>query len=269
MPVSTFEAFGDGWDCFTYLANDEWVFQFPRSPGASRTLRMQITLLPEVASEVSSAVPVPEFVSEDPLCIGYRRIEGVPISAAPEGIWPERLGRFIYDLHLMPPEYVGMRPRTPADVREEIAAAMERYRSHVAPLLDANELAGFEGVVAGYLDDDVNFRFSTCLTHGDIVGDHVLVGPAGDLAGVIDWGDASVGDPAWDFAWLLHAMPDEGDRALGAYGGPPDERFLARARFGFAMMPCSDVGYGMETDQPSFVDRGLAALRERLAGSGG
>lgn len=49
---------------------------------------------------------------------------------------------------------------------------------------------------------------------------------------MIDWGDTEVGDPAFDLAWILHAMPAEGERVLGAYGGPPDDRFLERGLVG-------------------------------------
>jgi hypothetical protein len=92
----------------------------------------------------------------------------------------------------------------------------------------------------------------------------VLVTASGDLAGVIDRGDAAVGDPVSDLAWIVHAMPNEGERVLGAYGGPPDDRFLARARFSFMPMPWHEVKYGSKTDQPAFVESGIAGVRERL-----
>ena len=109
LGVRTFEPVGGGWDCFTYLVNGEWVFQFPRLPGAAERLTKQIAVLPELAREVSSAIPSPEYASTDPVCMGYARIDGRPMSADVDGIWPERLGRFLYDLHLTPPEFVGMR----------------------------------------------------------------------------------------------------------------------------------------------------------------
>ena len=86
--------------CFTYVVNGEWVFQFPRLPGAAGRLTTQIAVLPELAREVSSAIPSPEFASTDPVCMGYARIDGRPMSADVDGIWPERLGRFLYDLHM-------------------------------------------------------------------------------------------------------------------------------------------------------------------------
>jgi aminoglycoside phosphotransferase (APT) family kinase protein len=73
------------------------------------------------------------------------------------------------------------------------------------------------------------------LCHGDLKAAHILV-DAGRLAGVIDWGDAVVGDPLWDIARFAHradrtavssllegydperAMGDELARRLPLYG---------------------------------------------------
>ncbi|MGH2595964.1 MAG: phosphotransferase family protein [Actinomycetota bacterium] len=264
LGVGSFEPLGGGWDCFTYLANGEWVFQFPRLPGAGERLRKQIAVLPEIAREVSSAVPIPMYVSTDPVCVGYRRIAGRPMSSSVDGIWPERLGRFLYDLHLTPPEFVGMRSTTAAAVRDGFLEEVASLSVHVLPLLDAGERSRAERAVGEFFDDGDNFRFAPCLRHGDIGPEHVLVTETGDLAGVIDWGDIEVGDPVFDLAWMLHAMLAEGERALGAYGGPPDDRFFVRARFVFLLMPWHEVKHGVETAQPAFVERGLAGVRERL-----
>jgi hypothetical protein len=264
LGVRTFEPVGDGWDCFTYLVNGEWVFQFPRSPGATESLAKQIAVLPELAREVSSAIPSPEFVSTDPVCMGYARIDGRPMSADVDGIWPERLGRFLYDLHLTPPEFVGMRALTAATVRDGLRNEVVVLSAHVLPLLSPAERATAERTLTAFLDDDDNFRFATGLTHGDIGPAHVLITDAGDLAGVIDWGDLEVGDPVFDLAWVVNAMPDVGERVLGAYGGPPDDRFLVRSRFAFLLMPWHEVKHGSVSGQPAFVESGMAGVRERL-----
>jgi aminoglycoside phosphotransferase (APT) family kinase protein len=264
LAVETFEPLPGGWDCFTFLVNEEWVFQFPRLAGSEERLRKQMTLLPELEREVSSAIPVPGYTSTDPICMGYRRIEGEPMSGDVDGIWPERLGRFLYDLHLTPPEFVGMRSGSAAGVREDLRREVDALCEHVLPLLGAGERAKAVRTLSTFLDDDDNFRFATCLTHGDIGPGHVLVTSSGDLAGVIDWGDASVGDPVFDLAWTVHALPEVGERMLGAYGGPPDDRFLERARFSYMLMPWHEVTHGAQTDQPGFVESGLTGVRERL-----
>ena len=115
-----------------------------------------------------------------------------------------------------------------------------------------------------FLGNDDLWRFATCLTHGDIGPEHVLVSPSGDLVGVLDWEELAVGDPAADFAWLLHERPADGERALGAYGGPPDQTFRTRAAFRYWLMPFHEVAYGLQSDQPAFVRRGLEGIRERF-----
>jgi aminoglycoside 2''-phosphotransferase len=261
----SFEPLGEGWAYDTYLADDEWVFQFPRLPGEDETIRKQIALLPELAAEVSTRVPVPTYVSDEPPCMGYRKINGAPFPEVGDaGIWPERLGRFLYDVHMVPPEFVGMRARPAGVVRDELRAELAEWRGRIVPLLDSEERRRALELFEAYADDDAIWHIATCLTHGDLGPEHILVTPAGDLAGIIDWGDASVGDPVWDFAWLLRAAPLVGERALAAYGGEPDKHFRDRARFAFALMPWHEVAYGLATGQPAFVESGLAGVRARL-----
>ena len=103
------------------------------------------------------------------------------------------------------------------------------------------------------------------LTHGDLGPEHVLVSASGDLAGVLDWEEVGIGDPAWDFAWWVHERPAVGERALAAYGGAPDPGFATRARFCFVLMPLHDLDHGLQVGPPAFVQAGLAGFRTRLA----
>ncbi len=182
---------------------------------------------------------------------------------APDGIWPERLGRFLYDLHLTPPEFVGLRATTAAAIRDRYAATFDAMRARVLPLLEPAERASFDGAFDRFLGDEQHWGFAPCLTHGDLGPAHVLVTPSGDLAGVIDWEELSVGDPAWDHAWALNGEPAVGERVLAAYGGPPDASFRERARFAYRLMPFHDVLHGLDTGDEAVVAGGLAGIRAR------
>ncbi|MGZ5289243.1 MAG: phosphotransferase [Actinomycetota bacterium] len=264
LALETFEPVGGGWTSATYLVDGEWIVQVPISDRAEERLLLQMEILPELAHDVSGALPVPELASTDPVAMGYRRIDGVPFTeVGEEGVWPERLGRFLYDLHMVPPEFVGMRAVTLEQVRDEQRAEFARLRSKVDPLLGEEERAHFAARFDGYLDDDANWRFAPCVTHGDLGPEHILVTPTGNLAGVIDWEEVGMGDPVADFAWMLHAAPGPGERALAAYGGPPDTRFRERARVRFALMPWHEVEYGLDTGKDEFVESGLAGVRDR------
>lgn len=261
------EPFGEGWDTFTYLVNGDLVAQFPRSTGEPAvTLDRLLVMLPEIAAEVSAPIPVPRYGSaEDPACIVYPLIDGVPMSAAPDGIWPERLGRFLYDLHLMPPEYIELRPRAAEVVRTEGRTDAAEKMALTGSILSGVIRAKLETLLAQFLEDDANWRFSPCLTHGDIAPEHVLVDTNGGLAGVLDWGDLEIGDPAADLAWVLGATPSVGERVLSAYGGEPDAGFRLRASARFTLMPWSDVDFGVRTGDEVILQRGLDGLHDRLA----
>jgi len=264
--VESFEPFGDGWDMSTYLVNGAWIARFPRLPGTDAVLRREAVLLDGLQGELSGALPAPSFVSDDPPCLVYRRIDGRAADPAAPGIWPERLGRFLYDLHLVPPEFAGLRATTPASWRDAYRDELADLGRRVIPLLEPDQGESARRMFAAFLDDDRAFRFATGVVHRDLGPEHVLLTSDGDLAGVIDWGDAGVGDPAIDFAWLLHRAPEAGERALAAYGGAPDERFRERAAFYDRLGPWYEVTHGLDTQEPAFVESGLRGVRARLPG---
>ena len=226
-------------------------------------MTMQVELLPGLAREVSAPIPQPIHVSREPLAMAYQLIRGSAANEATDGVWPERLGRFLYDLHLCPPEFVGMRARGLEALRIERRAELDTFRDRVFPLLEPGERERFGSRFDRFVDDDANWRFAPCLTHGDLGPEHVLVTPAGDLAGVIDWEEADIGDPVRDFAYVLHAMPGAGERVLVTYGGSPDPGFRDRGRFTFLLMPWLEVVHGLDTDEDGFVLSGLEGIRAR------
>ena len=254
---------GTGWTVDTYDVDGEWIVQFPRSEYAAERLRAQVRVLPELAAELSALVPLPIYTDPVLPAMAYHRLDGLPLDRAPEGLWPERLGRFLYDLHLMPPEYVDLRGRNASAVREALAGELAARRVDVLPLLEPAEAERFGARFTAFLDRDDYWHFAACLTHGDIGPEHVLVSSSGDLVGVLDWEELDVGDPVADFAWLLHARPDDGERVLGAYGGAPDPTFAERAAFRFFLMPFHEVVYGLEIDDPGYVASGIAGIRAR------
>ena len=62
------------------------------------------------------------------------------------------------------------------------------------------------------------------LCHGDLKAAHIFV-EAGRVAGVIDWGDAVVGDPLWDIARFAHRA-DSGSLSLLLEGYDPDRALV-------------------------------------------
>lgn len=269
LHLTDFELIDGGWTCHTYRVDGSWIVQLPRTSYAEERLLRQIEVLPELEREISVAVPMPELVSLDPVCMGYRAIEGVPCDAAAgDGMWPERLGRCLYDLHMVPPEFLGMRASSAEAVRDSRRAEWVRLRDLAEPHLERVDALEASAAIDAMFDDDAIWRFATCVTHGDLGPEHVLVTPSGDLAGVLDWEEAGVGDPAWDFAWWLQASPLVGERALAAYGGIPDAGFMTRAALSFVLMPLHDLEHGVDAGKPDLVASGAGGFLHRAKALG-
>jgi len=248
-----------GWTSETYELAGGWIVQVARTRYAADTLRHQLRALPKLAPHLGTSVPDPQLACDDPVTVVYRKLEGAACEATMPGAWPEQLGGMLSRLHA-----TGVEAIDAASLREQCRIDCARLLAVIAPHLTGTERHRADRLLARLLDDERNWRFAPVLAHGDLGPEHVLLSPAGDLAGVIDWEDVGTGDPAKDFAWWLHAVPEIAERMLRAYGGPPDERFHDRAAVLFAIMPWHEVEYGIATGDPAWIASGLEGTRARL-----
>jgi aminoglycoside phosphotransferase (APT) family kinase protein len=253
------EPIRDGWDTYAFLVDDRWIARVARRGETDASLRREAQLLARIAHDLPSPVPaVGELSPSSPVCLLTRRIVGEPASASRETAI--ELGQFLAALHTLP---VGALPLPAGDVAEWRRAHEERraqFEARVVPLLEPDEQR-----LASELFDSVELDFDPTVVHGDLGPQHVLCEPDGHIAGIIDWGDARIGDPAIDLAWGLHALGREfGEAVASAYGGidPPTR---SRARFYHRRVPWYEVLYGLERERPELVRRGLAGVRERLS----
>lgn len=97
------------------------------------------------------------------------------------------------------------------------------------------------------------------LVHGDLHQRHLLVDPTGRAAGIIDWGDVCLGDPALDLSLAYGGFTGAARAALlDEYGPVPPER-EARARVLAVFLSTALAEYAHDEHRP-------ALLRESLAG---
>jgi aminoglycoside phosphotransferase (APT) family kinase protein len=243
MEPSLIEA-ADGWDYKVLILDDEWVVRWPRHRLAVEEVEREVELLPVLAPLLPVAVPQFEYVSREPWLVAYRLIRGEPLVAED----PDGVCAFLDALHAV---NVGKVPADRPDWLETYREQADEFRRVVLPLLDSDERAAGESLLAEVetLED-----FRPALTHSDLGPSHLLVRD-GRLVGVIDWGDARIGDPAIDYAWLLNGPFPDWD---------VDDELRRRARIYHRLGPWFEVHYGDFTGQPQWVRSGLAGVRSRL-----
>jgi aminoglycoside phosphotransferase (APT) family kinase protein len=234
----------DGWDFKVLILEDEWVVRIPRSEPAAEKLAKEIELLPVLAPALPVEIPRFEQVSREPHFVVYRLIRGEPLRDED----PAGARAFLEALHSLDPSGLPV-PRL--DWLGIYRAHAESWRERVLPLLDQDERGRAEALLR---EIETLGEFEPALVHCDLGPSHLLC-REGRLAGVIDWADAKIGDPAVDYAWLLNVPFPNWE---------VDDGLRRRARVYHRLGPWFEVEYGLRTERPAFVAGGLAGVRSRL-----
>jgi aminoglycoside phosphotransferase (APT) family kinase protein len=167
---------GSGWGCDVYLVDGRWVARFPRNAENAKDVDQDAAVLELVSSELGEAFRVPRLL--------HRGRAGA---------------HFPYDFLVC--DYLpGLCADDPPAPRSD-ALATELGRAltqiHAVPL----ERARRAGLTQPEWDE---YRGPLHFLHRDFCRSNLIVDPSsGRLAGVIDWGNASLGDPASDFVGLV------------------------------------------------------------------
>jgi aminoglycoside phosphotransferase (APT) family kinase protein len=234
----------EGYDFEVAIVDDEWVFRFPRRENVVEALEAEAVFLPRLAAALPVDVPRFEHVSHEPSFVAYALIRGTPLV----GEDPDGVRAFLAALHAFDP--AGLPIERP-DWRERFHEQCARLERDVLPLVDP---ADRPRALALFAEVETLTGFEPVFIHNDLSAPHLLIRD-GKLAGVIDWGDVAVGDPARDYAWLLNvAFPE---------WNVPDE-LRRRALFYHRLIPWLEAHYGVFTQQPARVERALREISSRL-----
>ena len=234
----------EGWDFKVLILEDQWVLRLPRHRLAVEELEKEILLLPPIADRLPVQIPRFAHVSREPLYVTYPLIRGDGYGNED----PPGVRAFLDALHAIPVDEV---PAPHPDWLETYREQAQEFRRVVLPLLDPDERPRGEALLS---EVETLTGFEPALTHSDLGPSHLLVHD-GKLTGVIDWGDARVGDPAIDYAWLLNGPFPDWD---------VDDELRRRARIYHRLAPWFEVHYGDFTGRPEWVRSGLDGVRARL-----
>ena len=195
---------GSGWGTDVYLINERYAARFPRNAEAATYLDQDQATLEFVASKLSVSFAVPRVL--------HRGARG---------------SHFPYDFLVcaLVPGIGADDARAPysPQLASDLGSALTRI--HSVPVNAARHV----GLRAPDWD---KYDGAPVFLHLDFRGNNLLVNPeSGRLAGVIDWGNAAVGDPALDFMWLViwrgWSFVEE---VLKNYALPVDAAFVQRVK---------------------------------------
>ena len=267
-PIDSVGPIGGGLDNMAYEVNRELIVRFSKAPDPDR-LEREVRVLAALAGIAPLPVPEPAFTVAELGCMVYVKIPGTSMLDLPQGDRSDHdtsiavtLGEFLTALHEIPAARMAdlvetdLRPLT--ELRRQAAAT---YPAVARQIAWAHRLRVEEFLEAPPPDDG---GYVPVFSHNDLSIEHVLVDPVmWTVTGIIDWSDAAIVDPAYDFGMLYRDLgPAALGAAIGSYRADTDNVAALRDRAVF-YAKCSvfeDLAYGLESGRSKYLEKGLAAM---------
>lgn len=250
------------------IANETWVFRFPRSQAAAATLQREVATLRALAGRLRLAIPAPVYASDAAALpyMGYRLLPGEPLRrdelATASDADLERLARqladFLSELHSLPVELLP--DQIIRDTHADWAEMFAGFREQLFPHMRADAREQVTHNFDAYLDDLASAAWRPVIRHGDLGGDNILHDAVtGALTGVIDFASTALGDPAIDLA----ALSTLGERLLAHLleAWPAAPGLLPRARFYRSTFALQEALYGLRDGDEESFEHGIARYR--------
>ncbi|HUQ39077.1 MAG TPA: phosphotransferase [Acidimicrobiales bacterium] len=258
-----------GWSNSTFDLDGSHIVRFPRTDAVALATHRELSLLPELGARVSFAIPTPSHagVWRGRPFFAYPRLPGRPLEELDQAvIGLPALATMLAELHRFPVDRAAelLQLGAPDKVwRHRYEDLWPTFSDVALPELDTHLADDVRRSYEAFVEHPPQFPIT--LIHNDLGAEHVLVDEtSGAPTGIIDFEDATVGDPAIDLTPLVAAL---GPGALPTLSGDRDlgERVTDRMHFYRWVGSLHCIVYGVTEGVDEERRGGIDALRRRLA----
>jgi aminoglycoside phosphotransferase (APT) family kinase protein len=252
---------GAGWDNAMFRLGSSLAVRVPRRASVAALLVNEQRWLPALAAHLPIPVPAPVRLGIPSTAFPWHWsilpwIEGDPADQHPPASTEARpLAEFLRALHSPAPDDAPSSEARGVPLERRAAVVVQRLSrlKGVVPALEDGILSIWHEALAAPAAG------TRVWVHGDLHPQNVLV-RNGAIAGIIDWGDITGGDPATDLAgiWMLLQDAAARNEALTCYAASAEE--IVRAR-GWAVLFASLLLEHGLIDNPRHVTMALSTLR--------
>ncbi|RIW30383.1 aminoglycoside phosphotransferase family protein [Bacillus salacetis] len=273
--IDTVKSFTNGWDNDILLVNDEVVFRFPKTKETASKVMAEAALIKQlILKRPLLLVPEYEMVLHDGNFIGvkYDYITG------DSGLQPSfnrrnarLIGDFLTKLHTIDPSAIkdtNIRPVHNKKYWEELNDSVETY---IFPHISPTEKTAVQNLFSNFFSDSIFSTHQRVAIHGDLTTANMIFNKeTGLVKGIIDFTDAQVGDPAFDFAGLYWALgPVFTMEVLSHYHSEDKEAIFNRVQNFYGLQPVfHELIYAIKSQQSvnwnTALNRFLKLLPEEL-----
>ena len=256
----------EGWDNVVVEVNDTTIFRFTRREEVQKQFLKEIELLPVLRQNLTLKVPLPIHTRTDkaPYFMSYEKLEGVPLKSSHVNNYLENvsssLGIFLSELHKIKGDQLNrIDYLDPSAWKTQYQMLFNRIESELSDRFNRRIWRRINYVFNSYLRDPANFIFEPVLCHRDLSGEHILH-VIGNLTGVIDWGDACFGDPAFDLTGFYADYGRSVAENISSRVELPAS-YMERCEFYVMVIPFYGAFSGLDTDDNDRLDYGLKRIK--------
>lgn len=265
LAIHDIRIFTSGWDNDLYVINGHLAFRFPKNRAVAQGVATEIRLLKFLKEQGEPALKVPDYhpwygVNGELACVNYEFIGGTAFNNAQEERTEEnarKLGVFLSQLHrLEPPK--GIASKKKADWKAFYCS----IQREILPHLISSDRNAVQTLFAEFLGNSDEEEGQTLL-HGDLTASNII-SSEGAITGIIDFTDAHIGDPAFDFAGIYwDCGPEFTEQVLRFYNGKRPQELLRRVQRFYGLQPVfHELLYSIQQGHPIVWEHALNKFHE-------
>ncbi|UTR07069.1 aminoglycoside phosphotransferase family protein [Alkalihalobacillus sp. LMS6] len=200
-----------GWDHTIVTVNNDTIYRFPKQPDSEDFLHKEWSFV-QAIQRTNSSLPIPKvstmYADHSIKALTYPLIEGHSLRTVENTITLSKhdcrkLGQFLSVIHgINPSELECFEHLHTLTFWSDLYSSLH---TKVFPFLDANVTIHIDHVFQDFLNQfDTTYNIDQNVPiHGDLTTSNMIYNLEDKkLAGIIDFTDAQLGDPAFDFAGL-------------------------------------------------------------------
>ena len=267
--ITTTEPIGHGQNNIVFRINGQFVFRVPKYDAGLQALKRETSLLKYICDKASLTTPYPEFIQLTTLSrsfMGCSYIPGEPLwkqllieqTSTSQNTLAEQLGTFLRTLHQIPitAELSNLLPQ--ADTASQWHTIFQQIRTKLFPYMRPDAQTSVIDHFEAFLSQPQHFMYTSVLKHGDFGAGNILFDSStGLISGIIDFGNASLGDPAYDFAGLLSSYGSDFVR-YAAHSYPNFDNLWPRIMFFQGTFALLEALFGLENSDIAAYKSGMA-----------
>ncbi len=219
LKIHRYKSNTQGWDNDIIIVNEDTVFRFPKNDKVADRVISESMLLKKLI-RYKPFVTIPDYTllydENNKLgCVYYEYIEGQPLE---QNLINDRnamlLGEFLTKLHRM--NHSKLSSLHTYDYWHDLFTSV---RKNVYQDLNEFQKQAITSVFTRFLDTFPTLSYPMTVIHGDLTTSNIICNE-GEVTGIIDFTDAQIGDPAFDFAGFYWEFgPEFTKKVLSYYEG--------------------------------------------------